>query len=88
MRTAVRLYRTDDGELVGYNHPDAVELAYGENDEVETADKAAAEKLQPKPESKAEGDHEPKADDDVEPKAEATPTPKRRPRKRAAATPK
>jgi len=80
MFTAVRLYSTEAGELVGYNHPDARALAYGEGDEVEADDRAAALELQP---VEVEA---PKPADDHTTKAEAAPAPKRRaPRKRAAA---
>lgn len=85
MRTSVRLWRTVDDKLVLDGDAAAVVLAYGENDEVETVDAAAAEKLQPKVKAKdelapekTEGDGEPKAGDVEHAR-------KRTPRKRAAA---
>lgn len=48
MKTAVRIYRNAEGELVGEGDTSAVVLAYGLDDEVEPSDESAVKKLQPK----------------------------------------
>lgn len=86
MRTSVRLYRTADGELVGEGDVDGVVLAYGQNDEVENADKAAAEELQPKKDEEPDEDGE-KVEAEHTPKARARSTRKRAASKRAESKP-
>lgn len=44
MRATARLWRTEDGALVLDADPKATSLAYGEDDEIEEADQAAAKK--------------------------------------------
>lgn len=62
MRTDKRLWRTEKGDLVEDGHPEAVSLAYGENDEISDNETVRGTK----PPAKAT------------PKKAAQPTPKKR----------